>query len=142
MDNNLQETNVFIHSGVVSRIRGRSVIVTLDKNVHCESCSAKGACGVSDTANKEVEIIDADRAFKLNDPVEVTLKKNLGHRAVFWAYILPFMIMMLTLVMMSFFFEEWMAGLVSLMVLVPYYALVYALKDYFKKTFKISILRI
>ncbi len=74
--------------------------------------------------------------------MEVTLKKNLGHRAVFWAYILPFMIMMLTLVMMSFFFEEWMAGLVSLMVLVPYYALVYALKDYFKKTFKISILRI
>lgn len=137
-----QETNVFIHSGVVSRIRGRSIIVSLDKNIHCESCRAKGACGVSDTANKEVEIIDADSAFKLNDPVEVTLRKNLGHKAVFWAYILPFIIMMATLLLMSFFFEEWMAGLVSLLVLVPYYAIVYALKNYFKETFKISILRI
>ena len=142
MDYKAQETNVFIHSGVVSRINGRSIIVALDKNIHCESCRAKGACGVSDSANKEVEIIDADRAFKLNDPVEVTLKKNLGHKAVFWAYILPFIIMLSTLLLMSFFVEEWMAGLVSLLVLVPYFAIVYALKDYFKKTFKISILRI
>ena len=43
-------TDVFVHSGVVSRVEGHSVTVTLDQNLHCESCRAKGACGVSDGA--------------------------------------------------------------------------------------------
>ena len=134
-----EETNVFIHSGVVSQINNRSIIVSLDKNVHCESCSAKGVCGVSDSASKEVEVIEPERSFKLNEPVEVILKKNLGHKAVFWAYIFPFIIMLLTLLTSSFFFAEWIAGLLSLLILVPYYSIVYVLKDYFKETFKISI---
>ncbi|MGB5700467.1 SoxR reducing system RseC family protein [Muriicola sp.] len=137
-----KENSVFIHSGVVSHIDGKSVIVSLDKNVHCESCSAKGACGVSDSASKEVEIFDSNGTFKLNDPVQVTLKKNLGQKAVFWAYIFPFILMISALLTASFFVAEWMAGLLSLFVLIPYYATLYAQKNYFQKTFRISILRI
>ena len=142
MDFKPKETNIFIHSGVVSQINSRSIIVSLDKNVHCESCSAKGVCGVSDSASKEVEITDPERSFKLNEPVEVVLKKNLGHKAVFWAYIFPFILMLLTLLTTSFLFAEWVAGLLSLLILIPYYATVYMLKNYFKRTFKISIIRI
>jgi sigma-E factor negative regulatory protein RseC len=137
-----EETNAFVHSGVVSEINGRSIVVSLDKNVHCESCSAKGACGVSDSASKEVEIIDYEGSFKLNESVKVVLKKNLGQKAVFWAYIFPFLLMLITLLTTSFLFAEWIAGLLSLMILIPYYSMVYAHNNYFKKTFKISILRI
>lgn len=137
-----KETNAFIHSGVVSAINGSSVIVSLDKNVHCESCSVKGACGVSQSASKEVEIIDSDGSFKLNEPVEVVLKKDLGHKAVFWAYIFPFLLMLLTLLTTSLLFAEWIAGLLALLILVPYYYMVYSFKNYFKRTFKVSILRI
>lgn len=142
MDLKAKEANAFIHSGLVSEINSRSIIVSLDKNVHCESCSAKGACGISDSASKEVEIMDPDGSFKLNEPVEVILKKDLGHKAVFWAYIFPFILMLLTLLSASFVFAEWIAGVLSLFILIPYYAVVYALKNYFKKTFRISILRI
>ena len=142
MDLQPKETSVFVHSGVVSHIQGRSIIVSLDQNVHCESCSAKGACGVSDSASKEVEVINPDGKFKLNDPVKVTLRKNLGQKAIFWAYIFPFILMLLTLVISSLFLEEWIAGLLSLLILVPYYAMVYANKNYFQKTFRISILSI
>ena len=142
MDFKPEETNVFIHSGVVSRITGTSVIVSLDENVHCESCSAKGVCGISDSASKEVEVIDPKESYTLNEPVEVILKKNLGHKAVFWAYIFPFILMLSTLLITFLLFAEWVAGLLSLLILVPYYATVYALKNYFKETFRISILRI
>ena len=142
MDFEPKETNAFIHSGVVSEIHGRSIIVSLDKDVHCESCSAKGACGVSDSATKEVEVIDSPETFKLNEPVKVILKKDLGRKAVFWAYIFPFLLMLLTLLTTSMLFAEWIAGLLSLLILIPYFATVYALKNYFKKTFRISILRI
>ena len=141
MDVKLKESNVFIHSGVISEIRDGSILVSLDKNIECESCSAKGACGVSDTASKEVEIMDSGGSFKLHEPVEVMLKRNLGHKAVFWAYIFPFFLMILTLLTTSYLFEEWMAGLLSLLVLVPYFTIVYSLKNYFKRTFRISILK-
>lgn len=142
MDLKSDGTNLFVHSGMVSQIHGSSIIVTLDKNVHCESCSAKGVCGISDTASKEVEINDPDVSFKLNEPVEVVLKKNLGHKAVFWAYIFPFILMLSTLLISSLLFAEWIAGLLSILILIPYYSTIYALKDYFKKTFSISVLRI
>lgn len=142
MDSKQTQENVYIHSGVISRIKRGSVIVSLDKNVHCETCHAKGACGVSDSAAREIEVVDTTRTYTLNEPVEVVLSKNLGHKAVFWAYVFPFILMLMTLLGASFFVTEWVAGLLSLLILVPYYLLMQGLTPYFKKTFDISIQRI
>ncbi len=136
------EEEAFVHSGIVSEMKGSSLIVALDDNVHCEACSARGVCGVTDTVNKTVEVVNPEGTFKLNQPVEVILKKDLGQKAVFWAYIFPFLLMLATLLTTSLFLPEWMAGLLSLLILIPYYGMVYALKDYFKKTFRVSVLSI
>lgn len=137
-----EETEAFVHTGVVSEMKGSSIIVALDENVHCESCSARGACGVTDSVNKTVEVNNPEGSFKLNQPVEVILKKDQGRKAVYWAYIFPFLLMLATLVTSSLFLQEWMAGVLSLLILIPYYGMVYALKSYFKKTFSISVLSI
>jgi sigma-E factor negative regulatory protein RseC len=142
MDYKQKEEKAYIHSGVISQIKRGSVIVSLDTNVHCESCHAKGACGVSDSAEKVVEIADSDGRYTLNEPVEVILKKNLGHKAVFWAYVFPFILMLGTLLTASYFLAEWLAGVLSLLILIPYYLLIHGLKSYFKRTFDISIQRI
>jgi sigma-E factor negative regulatory protein RseC len=136
------DEHVYIHPGVVSRINRGSVVVTLDQNIHCESCRAKGACGVSDRASKEVEVRDPGGQYKLNDPVEVILARQAGHRAVFWAYVFPFLLVLLTLVSASFWMPEWVAGVLSLLVLIPYYLILRGLGDYFRKHFDISIQRI
>ena len=136
-----EDTNVYRHSGVVSRIDGNAVVVSLDKNVHCDTCRAKAACGLSVSESKEIEIIDSGSTFSINEPVEVLLRKNLGHKAVFWAYVFPFLLMLTTLLTTSLFLPESTAGLLSLLVLIPYYGIVYALKDYFRSTFRISIER-
>ena len=63
--------NTFIHSGTVSRISGNSVFVSLDSNVHCDGCRIKAACGISDSKNKEVEMECSDKAFSLDEHVQV-----------------------------------------------------------------------
>ena len=141
MDLQPKGKDVFIHSGVVSAIRGRSVIVSLDQNTHCESCSARGGCGIAETSNREVEVYDPDRSFSLHEEVQVTLRKGLGQKAVFWAYIFPFFLMVFTLIGTSMAFEEWVAGLLSLLILIPYYGILYMLKNYFQRTFRISVLK-
>lgn len=136
------DTKAFTHPGVVTRINGQSVTVKLEGNIHCQSCSARGACGISDSPSREVDLHDPSGTFRLNEEVSVVLKRELGRKAVFWAYILPFLVMVLTLLAASYFYPEWLAGTLSLLVLIPYYLLVHALKGYFRKTFRIDVLKI
>lgn len=130
------------HEGVVSRISSDSITVSLNGNLHCEACNAKSACGVSDSDSKEIEIHSPAQAMDINEKVEVFLKKDLGLKAVFWAYVFPFIILFAVLLISSTIYEEWIAGLLSLGVLIPYYLLLYALKNSFKNAFKVSVSKI
>ncbi|MEO1009757.1 MAG: SoxR reducing system RseC family protein [Bacteroidota bacterium] len=134
--------DTFIHFGKISKIHRNVFTVTLEGNVHCESCRAKGTCGISDSGAKEVVVSDSKGAFGLNEQVAVVLKKRTGLKAVFWAYLFPFLLMVFTLWIASGFVAEWMAGLLSLLILVPYYGIIYFLRDAFKKAFRISILKV
>jgi sigma-E factor negative regulatory protein RseC len=130
------------HEGIVSKINGSGYIISLKGDVNCEGCKAKSACGVSESNDKEIEVFESDQTFCLNEPVTVSLKKELGLKAVFWAYVFPFILIMATLVISSNFFTEWLAGILSLLVLGPYYLMLFVFNNLFKKAFKVSILKI
>jgi len=134
--------DTFIHFGVISKVHRNSLVVALDENVHCESCRAKGSCGISNSESKEVVVPAANGTFSINEPVAVVLKKKTGLKAVFWAYLLPFVFLVSTLLVGSEFLQEWQAGLLSLLILVPYYLFLYMLRDRFSKAFQISILKV
>ena len=138
----LQKKNdTFVHSGFVSKISGKTITVNLEQNIHCDSCRAKSACGISESSTKAVEVINSTDSFKINEEVNVVLKKALGLKAVFWAYIFPFILMFSTLIIASGFLGELMAGLLSLLILIPYYIMLYLLKGTLKSAFQISILK-
>lgn len=136
------------HSGVISKISNSAITVSLEGNINCESCNAKAACGISESNSKEIEIKSppSERAgtfqsFKLNESVDVVMQTELGLKAVFWAYVFPFILMIVVLVVSSNLFKEWIAGLLSLFVLIPYYFMLFVLKNSFRKAFKVSILK-
>jgi len=129
------------HEGIVSKISKNAITISLKGNVNCEGCKAQSACGVSDSNDKEIEILNPTQSFQVNEPVDVVLKRELGLKAVFWAYVFPFVLMFLVLVITSVFLKEWLAGLISLAVLIPYYFMLFVLKDTFQKVFQVSILK-
>lgn len=133
--------NEITHTGVISKIASNKITVALKGNVNCEGCKAQSACGVSDSNDKEIEVFNSTQSFQLNESVDVLLKRELGLKAVFWAYVFPFILMMVVLVTTSFFVQEWIAGLLSLIILVPYYGMLYVLKNSFQKAFQVSILK-
>lgn len=141
MSSQLSKHNTFVHSGVISKITSDSITVSLEQNIHCESCRAKSACGISESNTKEIEIVNSNDSFKINEQVKVVLKKALGFKAVFWAYIFPFILMFSTLILASSFLKEWLAGVLSLIVLLPYYVTLYVLENTLKSAFEISILK-
>ena len=129
------------HEGYISKISVSMITVSLKGNINCEGCKAKAACGVSDTNEKQIEVFETNHTFKLNEPVQLVLEKGLGLKAVFFAYFLPFILLIFTLFITSNFLKEWIAGLISLSILIPYYLLLYFTKDSFQKAFNISILK-
>ncbi len=131
--------NLVKHEGIVSKISNSSITVSLKGNLHCEACNAKSACGVSDSDSKEIEIQAPAQALELNENVEVFLKKDLGLKAVFWAYVFPFILLFAVLLIGSRVYPEWIAGLLAIGILIPYYSLLYAFKNSFKKAFKVSV---
>jgi sigma-E factor negative regulatory protein RseC len=141
MSSSQKNKDTFVHAGFISKINSDSVIVTLEQNIHCEACHVKGTCGVSESSTKEIEVPNSGDLFKINEHVDVILKKALGLKAVFWAYVFPFILMFFTLIIASSFLTEWLAGLLSLFILIPYYVMLYFLKTSLKGVFKISVLK-
>lgn len=138
----LNTSSQFItHEGVISKISRNSVTVALKGNINCEGCKAKAACGVSESNDKEIEVYDTNSNLKLNEPVEVQMKKQLGLKAVFWAYFFPFLLLVSVLFIGSMFINEGLAGLLAILVLIPYYFILYVMKNYFKKAYSLSILK-
>lgn len=131
-----------MHQGIVSKISNNTITVSLNGNLHCEACNARSACGVSDTGSKEIEINDPGQSMKLNENVEVFLKKDLGLKAVFWAYVFPFLLLLVVLLLASEAYEEWVAGLLAIGVLIPYYLTLYALRKSIGNRFKVSVSKI
>lgn len=129
------------HDGVVSKISNHNITVALKGSVHCEACNAIAVCGASESNSKEIEVEDVSQALRLNESVEVILNENVGLKAVFWAYVFPFILLMTTLLVSSLYYKEWVAGLLAFAILVPYYGMLYVLRGTFKKEFKISLIK-
>jgi len=131
--------NLIKHKGFISKISKNSVTVSLIGNVNCDACNGKAACGISESNVKEIEIFDSEESFDLNVNVEVVMEKSLGLKAVFWMYIFPFLLMIFTLIICLTVFAEWLSGLLSLLMLIPYYLTIYFFRNAYKKAFKLSI---
>jgi sigma-E factor negative regulatory protein RseC len=138
---NMNIENFVKHEGIISKISNNVVTVSLKGNINCKSCGIKSACGISDSTSKEVEIVSPDMRLTLNESVYVILKKDLGLKAIFWAYVLPFILMLTMLIVAAPFVQEWLAGLLAVSFLIPYYLILYVLRGQFRKIFKISILK-
>jgi sigma-E factor negative regulatory protein RseC len=128
------------HKGIVESILGDTVTVNITSVSACSSCHAKGACSASDMQTKLIEANRGEKQMNIGDLVTVTGKESMGFKALFLGYVLPFLLVLFTLITCTFLsLKETTAGLLSLLVLIPYYALLYLTKDHIKKSFIFEI---
>lgn len=131
------------HEGVVEGTRDRRIRVRFTRHSACSDCHAKGICSVSDQENKSLEFNDSAGKFKTGEKVQIILSRSLGFRAMFIAYILPFLIVLLSLILFtSLSISEGMAGLLSLGILVPYYLTLKIFRKKIDKTYTFTLRQI
>lgn len=129
------------HGGRIVNIDKESVTVSIITKSACVSCQMNGACNFNEIQEEQVEVPrDHARTFKVGEQVNIAMKKSNGTKAVFLGYILPFLVLLVTLFVVSELTgDDGIAGLAALGVLIPYYLILYLQRDKLKKTFVFHI---
>lgn len=135
------ESDSITHSGVINKTDDKYYFVSIISQNACSGCYSKGICNVTELSDKVIMVSKKDPGrFKVGDEVEVVMKKSLAFQAVFLGYLLPFIILFAALLITYYFSKsEGWAGLAALGILIPYYLVLYLLKDRLKSTFVFSI---
>jgi positive regulator of sigma E activity len=124
----------------VKEVTETSLIVNIVNQSACSSCHANGACSVSDFQDKEIEITNFSNNYKLGEQVTILFKESKGFTALFYGYVLPFILMLVTLIVSdSISDNELLSGLLALAILIPYYITLYIFRHLLKKVFNFEV---
>jgi len=137
----VEETEIS-HTGAIEEIRNDgSIAVRIVSTPGCVSCSAKGICNASEIEEKIVEVANPkDHNYAVGDVVSVSLKQSAGLHAVMLGYVYPFLVMLITLIIMiNITDNQGVAGIVALAMLAPYYLILYLTKSRQKQSFQFEI---
>lgn len=129
------------HSGVIERIENDVVFVKIVQLSACSGCQAKSLCKISESKEKIVEVRVPDvTAYKVGDSVVVTGTASQGTKAVVLAFGLPLIILLSVLIVLTQVTgDEAKSALIALLVMVPYYAVLYICRNRIKRVFQFSI---
>jgi positive regulator of sigma E activity len=84
---------------------------------------------LGDSKAKEVEIPVQENSFTVGDEVIVRINPASGYQAVVLLYFIPFVVMVVALIiMLRAGYNEGISGLTSLLILVPYFLILYSVR--------------
>ncbi len=128
------------HPGVVHKIEGKLLQVRILSASACGSCQVKGVCPAAEASNKIIAIPGNGTDYRPGEKVIVHMHKKTGYKAVWLAYILPFLLVVAVLAgMTAYTRNEALSGIVSLLVLIPYYLILGHFNNQIQQKIRFSI---
>ncbi len=129
------------HSGTVRKIEKNKAEISVISKASCVSCSLNNVCSVSDMKEKIIEVeLSQVAQYNEGDSVVVEMKQSYGTWAVVLGYLFPFFVLFLGLIMfLHFGLNQGLSGILAIALLIPYYSILYLLRDFFKKRFRYHI---
>jgi len=126
--------------GTIEAIANNKITVRIDRESACGHCHIQGLCHLTGPLERTIDVKNDNRNFLVGDVVEIMITRGMGNKAVVFGYLLPFIIMVFTLLLLtSLSLAEWISGLISLAVLVPYYIVLYILREKLSRNFIFTI---
>lgn len=134
-------SNKIKHNGVVDGVEEGCVRVRILQSSACSACKVAAHCNASETKEKiiEVQVADADR-YQRGDSVIVVADTAVGFRASLYGYLLPLILMVVSLVAVLKITQlEGYAAMSALGILIPYYVGLYLLRNKLRNKLSFSI---
>jgi len=130
----------FTQKGIVEQITNNAITVRIDCQSACSACHSKDICHSSDKAIKHVTVEPDGNTYTIGQSVTVCGEKQMAFKALFWGYLCPMIVVVASLtIFINSGISEAAAGLAALLLLVPYYLVLFVLRDHFKRKFIFKI---
>ena len=133
--------DIIKHRGIVEKVEGAHVVVRIVQASACAACSAKGLCNASESKEKQVDVYEAGASYRIGEEVVLCGSTSMGMRAVFLAFGIPMLLLLFALfvTMQVTDGDALVSSLVALFAVVPYYLVIYFMKDKLNSTFSFTI---
>lgn len=133
--------DIIKHRGIVEKIDGSHVVVRIVQTSACSACSAKGLCNASESKEKQIDVYEVNPAYRIGEEVVLCGSTSMGMKAVFLAFGIPVLLLLAALfvTMRITDGDALLAAIVALLAVVPYYVVIYLMKDKMNKTFSFVI---
>ena len=124
-------SNKISHSGVIERIEGDCVKVRIVQTSACAACKVASHCNASESKEKIVNVICCDTAkYATGQEVVVSASKEVANRALLLGFGIPLLLLIgVLLIVLRLTGDEGVAALASLGALIPYYVILWLLRD-------------
>jgi sigma-E factor negative regulatory protein RseC len=124
-------SNKISHPGVVDGIEGDCVKVRIVQTSACAACKVAAHCNASESKEKLVDVFGCDTAkYATGQEVVVSASREVANRAILLGFGLPLLLLIGVLLMvLRWTGDEGMAAMASLGALVPYYIVLWLLRD-------------
>jgi sigma-E factor negative regulatory protein RseC len=131
------------HDGIIKNIDNQTIEISIIAMASCASCQIKGVCTSSDVQEKIIKIeTTSELSYQIGDKITVEMSEQQGNIAVLWAYVLPLILMILSLIVSSILLSnETLIGLLGIGVLLPYYSILYLLRNKIRNQFNFYIIK-
>jgi sigma-E factor negative regulatory protein RseC len=137
---NMNTSVCFEQRGIIESVNDNRITVRIDRGSACGHCSAQGLCNLAESTERIIEVNNATQPFSAGEWVRVTMSRSMGNKAILLGYFIPFVLLISTLLILSGFgLSDWISGLVSLLILIPYFTMLYLFRDRLRRTFSFSI---
>ena len=119
------------HSGVVDSVEDGCVHVRIVQTSACAACKVASYCNASESKEKMIDVFcDSVAEYKIGQQVTVSTSGQVAAKALLWAFGVPFVLLMVVLVLVLLLTDnEGWAALGALVALVPYYIILWLLRD-------------
>ena len=120
------------HSGVIERIESDKVQVRIVQTSACAACKVAGYCNAAESKEKIIDVFcdPSSKDYQVGQPVTVTTSGVVVAKALLWGFGLPFVLLVAVLVVVLLVTSsEGLAALCALAALVPYYFLLWLLRN-------------
>ena len=111
-----------VHSGVITGMDGNKIRIHIEQQSACSTCHSRSVCMASDMKGKEVFVENDGGNYQIGETVELLGRTSTGLRAVLLAFVIPFLLILLSLIVLQrVVTSEAVSALISLSLLMPYY---------------------
>ena len=128
-------SNKISHSGIIQSITEGCIKVQIVQTSACAACKVASHCNAAESKVKIVDVMCNDvEGYQKGQQVVVWASKDVANRALLLGFGVPFLLLICVLmVVLKFSANEGIAALAALGSLVPYYFVLWLMRDKIQK---------